>query len=272
VSEPLLAKWLDDRLSLTGAEALELETVLARDPDLARRVKDQLATDELLSRRLAVDRGSFNRQVAQRLANGATGSSFLQSTLDAVERTQRRRPTWRAWAPEAAVAAVLLVGLMGLLLRNDRTPTVEAPAAARPTGLRGQYFSNSTLSGPAQTRMDPAIDFTWRSGAGPLPGGRDIYSARWTGKLSPLYSERYCFRTMNDDGVRVWIDGRLVIDDWKGRPVVVENRGEIQLEAGRRYDLKIEYFNGGDLGVLRLFWSSPSQKEEIVPSRQLSPQ
>jgi hypothetical protein len=271
MSEPLLAKWLDDRRSLTEAEALELGAALTRDPDLARRVKDQLATDEVLSRRLAVDRGSFKTQVAQRIANGATGSSFLQSTLDAVERTERRRLPWRAWAPEAAVAALLLVGLMGLLLRKPPPTAAPVPASQAASGLNGEYFRNRDLKGKPESRRDPVIDFTWRGRTGPFPGWGDVFSARWTGSLTPEYSERYRFRTMNDDGVRVWIDGKLVIDDWNGRPVVVENRGELQLEAGRRVDLRIEYFNGGDLGVLRLFWSSPSQKEEIIPSSHLSP-
>jgi len=271
MSEPLLAKWLDDRRSLTEAEALELQAALSADPDFARRVKDQLATDELLSRRLAVDRGSFKSQVAQRIANGATDGSFLQSTLDAVQRTERRRSSWRAWAPEAAVAAVLLLGLLGLLLWKEKTATVEIPAAAAPTGLNAQYFPNRFLKGKSEFRLDPRVDFTWRGRVGPFPGWSDIFSARWTGKLTPQYTERYSFRTMNDDGVRVWVDGKLVIDDWNGRPVVVENRGEIQLEAGKQVDVKIEYFNGGDLGVLRFFWSSPSLKEEIVPSSRLSP-
>ena len=61
-----------------------------------------------------------------------------------------------------------------------------------------------------------------------------------------------------------------MIDDWKGRPVVSESRGEVVLEAGKSHDLRIEYFNGGDIGVVRFYWSSPSQKEEIVPGSQLT--
>jgi hypothetical protein len=93
---------------------------------------------------------------------------------------------------------------------------------------------------------------------------------RWTGKITPTRSERYTFHTKNDDGVRVWVDGKLVINDWTGRYSIADNRGEIDLEAGRAYDLKVEYFNGGDLGVLRLFWSSSGLPEEIVPESALS--
>jgi hypothetical protein len=272
MSEELISKWLDDRAGLTDDEARELQRGLEADPVLAQRVKDQLATDDLLSRRLSVDRGNFETQVAQRIANAGSGGSFTQSTLDAVQRTERRRSPWRARLPEAAAAALLIAGLMFLLIRRETAAPLEVPAAARPSGLRAFYFRNQFLKGQATVRTDPKLEFAWRQGEGPVSGWNDIFSARWTGKLRARTSELHTFRTVNDDGVRIWIDGKLLIDDWVGRPVVAENRGEIRLEAGRSYDLKVEYFNGGDLGVLRLYWSTPTQNEEIVPAAQLSPE
>ncbi|RPH49129.1 MAG: glycoside hydrolase family 2, partial [Planctomycetota bacterium] len=95
---------------------------------------------------------------------------------------------------------------------------------------------------------------------------------RWTGTLEVPASGRYTFRTRNDDGVRMWIDGKVVIDHWKGEYVVSERRGEIDLVAGKPVTFKVEYFNGGDIGVLQLFWTSPGRPEEIIPaSRFRSP-
>ena len=270
MSEPLIAKWLDDRAGLTEDEALELQRLISADPELARSAKEQLATDELLSRRLAIDRRNFESQVAQRIATSRTDGSFTQSTLEAVFRAEGRRSPPRAWIPEAAAALLLVAGLMFVLIRKENAPT---PASSRPnplSGLRGEYFKDEHLQGPARSRIDEKVDFAWRKGAGPFEGWGDTFSVRWSGKIHPRYSERYTIRTDNDDGVRVWIDGKSVIDDWKGRPVVAENRGEVVLEAGKSYDLRVEYFNGGDIGVLRVYWSSASQKEEIVPGSQLS--
>lgn len=264
MSESLIAKWLDDRTSLTDDEAAGLERALAADPDAAARVKDQLATEELLSRRLGVDRANFEAQVAHRIAAG-DGGRFTRSTLAAVRRVGR----WKARWPEAAAAALLVAGLLFLLVRS--TPPGAVPAAAGSTGLRAEYFRNQFLQGEATVRTDPRIDFAWRKGAGPIMGWGDVFSARWTGKIVPRSGGRTAFRTENDDGVRVWIDGKSVIDDWTGRMIVGENRGEITLEAGKPVDFRVEYFNGGDIGVLRLYWSSAGQKEEIVPSSQLSP-
>ncbi|MBI3855983.1 MAG: hypothetical protein HY293_09870 [Planctomycetes bacterium] len=261
MSEALIARWLDDRASLDEDEVRELEAALRADPGLAQQVKEQLLTDDLLSRRLALDRSRFETQVAQRVAAAGSEGAFTQSTLEALRRDDRRR-SLRVRLPEAAAAGLLLAGLMVLLLRGERT---EVPGAARPVGLEGRYYRNTNLKGASTTRIDPALDFTWTKGSGPLAGWGEVFSARLTGRIQPQFSERYRIRTLNDDGVRVWIGGTLVIDDWKGRPVVMENRGEIALESGRSYDLKVEYFNGGDLGVMRLFWSSVSQKEEIIP-------
>jgi hypothetical protein len=269
VSEELVAKWLDDRASLSEEEALGLARVLNADPALAAQMKDQLAVAELLSRGKAVDRANFESQVAQRIAGG--GAAFTQSTLDAVDqrvRSERRRISWK----EAVIAASLLIGLLVLLLRHENPPVVVPAAPAHGAGLQGEYFRNQRLKNPAANRLDPKLDFTWRPGAGPFTGWNDEFSVRWTGKITPRYTGKYTFHTQSDDGVRVWIDGKPIINDWNGRPVVVDNRGEIELEAGKPVAIKVEYFNGGDIGVLRLYWSSASQPEEIVPSSQLSPE
>jgi hypothetical protein len=272
MTETLIAKWLEDRGSLTEQEAADLVRLLEVDPALAKSVKHQLALDHLLSLRLGVDRRNFEQQVAQRIRNASDGATFERSTLEAVQRAKRRR-SWRSWAPEAAVAAVLLAGLLLLLPRGKPTETPVTPASPRPApvpGLRGEYFQNRTLSGPPLLRIDPKLNFEWSAGRGPVQGWRDVYSARWTGTLTPAYSEPYTIKVRNDDAVRMWIDGKLVIDDWNARLVVAENRGQVQLEAGRRHELKVEYYNGGDRGVLSFAWSSPSQKEEAIPPSAFS--
>jgi hypothetical protein len=86
----------------------------------------------------------------------------------------------------------------------------------------------------------------------------------------PKVSERTRFHARYDDGIRIWIDGKLLLNDWAGRYVIMDRTVEVDLKAGQPVDLKIEYFNGGDRGVMRLSWSSPSQPEEIIPESALS--
>ncbi len=84
------------------------------------------------------------------------------------------------------------------------------------------------------------------------------------------YSETYTFITSTDDGVRLWVDGALVIDDWVAH-AATERTATIELAAGRSYELRLEYFNGAGAGSARLLWSSRSQMREVVPSSALTP-
>lgn len=103
---------------------------------------------------------------------------------------------------------------------------------------------------------------------GPAPEIKDEFSVRWTGSIEPRHSEEYTFSTLSNDGVRLWIDGKLVIDNWTTHSAK-EDQGTIKLTAGKRHDLKLEYFQSGGNSVMKLFWASASQSKEIVPQSAL---
>ena len=125
-------------------------------------------------------------------------------------------------------------------------------------------------------RTDAAIDFNWGMTAAVVPGASRIFSVRWTGKIRPDYSEVYTFASQEDDGLRLWVDGRLLIDDWKDH-ALTPRRGSVRLEAGQKYDIQVEYFNGpqhakngSGHAEVHLRWVSPSQPPELVPESALS--
>jgi hypothetical protein len=94
------------------------------------------------------------------------------------------------------------------------------------------------------------------------------FSARWTGQIEPSHSEEYTLYTVSNDGVRLWVDGRQLINNWTDHGEV-EDAAKIQLEAGKRYDVKLEYFYNGGRATMKLLWSSPSRKKEPVPASAL---
>ena len=103
---------------------------------------------------------------------------------------------------------------------------------------------------------------------GPVAAPKDEFSVRWTGRIEPRYSETYTFTTFSNDGVRLWVNGQLIVDNWtehSGR----EDSGTIALQAGKKYDLKLEYYQAGGGAAMKLMWSSPSQKQEVIPERVL---
>ncbi|MEK5034485.1 glycosyl hydrolase [Paenibacillus sp. FSL R7-0302] len=145
-----------------------------------------------------------------------------------------------------------------------------AAAVSSRNGLRGQYYGNMDLSGtPLLTRNDSTIQFNWHgnSPASGLP--KDSFSVCWTGTLKPLYSEKYTFTASSDDGIRVWIGGKLLIDSWKNQSSA-SKEGSITLSAGTPYAIKVEYYeNRGDASV-SLMWRSQSQKQMIIPQSALT--
>ncbi|HEX8441403.1 PQQ-dependent sugar dehydrogenase, partial [Archangium sp.] len=144
----------------------------------------------------------------------------------------------------------------------------EEPAPAN--GLRAEYFDSLDFTQLELERVDPTVDFRWED-TPPAPGlGKDTFSVRWTGSVVPRYSETYTFYTQSNDGVRLWVDGKLLIDNWTLHGTT-ENRGTVTLQAGRAYSLRLEFYENTGLAIMRLHWSSPRQRKEILPKEQLRP-
>jgi len=154
---------------------------------------------------------------------------------------------------------------------NQEVNTDTQTRAVVVNGLRGDYFPNMTLTAPAtQTRIDAPIDLWWSNGS-PFPGTNfpsDHFSARWTGKVVPLYSQTYTFYVTAYDGARLYINNQLVIDAWtpEGQG---ERSGNIALTANTPYDIVLEYYEDSGAADVHLSWSSASQAKKIVPSSQL---
>ena len=128
------------------------------------------------------------------------------------------------------------------------------------SGLKAEYFSNKELKGvPVLTRVDGEVNFDWGM-MNPVPGvPADDFSARWTGKLVPAMTGKYRFGATADDGVRVYLDGKLIAQDWtEHAPATVT--GEVTLEAGKSYDIKMEYYESKIGAVAKLVWQPPPDK------------
>lgn len=133
-------------------------------------------------------------------------------------------------------------------------------------GLTGTYYRGANFQQEVMTRNDASINFLWGHGAPDPSLVHRRFSVRWTGQITAQYSENYTFTTVADDGVRVWVGGKLVINDWQDQ-FATAARGTVKLQAGQTYDIRIEYFENGDPpAAIRLFWHSKSQPKQIVPT------
>jgi len=159
---------------------------------------------------------------------------------------------------------------------DDVTITVNPPAViGTGIGLVGDYFSDpnngSHFVTPMFGRVDPLVNFDWASAApgGSLSAGN--YSVRWTGKVQAPVTGSFTFTTMADDGVRLWVDNVLVIDNWIDQAVTTRSSVPIAFAAGTLHDLKMEYYEHTGLATAKLLWSYPGQTQVVIPKTQLYP-
>ena len=125
-----------------------------------------------------------------------------------------------------------------------------------PGGLKAEYYSGTSLQGKAKTRTDEWINFEPNNQAPDPFLPASPLSIRWTGTLRPNVSGEYELSFTSDDGCRLWVDDKLVIDAWGG-PQVRSDNVKINLEAGKEYSIKAEYWNNLDYAVAKLNWRPP---------------
>jgi hypothetical protein len=91
---------------------------------------------------------------------------------------------------------------------------------------------------------------------------------RWTGQVQAQYSQTYTFHARANDGVRLWVNGQLLINQWKEQ-VTTEHSGTIALTAGQKYDIRVEYFDASGDANIDLNWSTPTTHKQMIPQSQL---
>ncbi len=193
------------------------------------------------------------------------------------------------------------------------------------TGLHADYFDNTDFTGNTVSQTDAAVNFNWQSAAPTTGISPGTYSVRWTGQVQALETGTYQFTTTADDGVRLWVNGQLLVDRWSdvklkgdangdgvvdrtdfammyphmgqagslaqgdfnGDGVVnfidfqiletnfgkvlspVTNSGSITLQAGVKYDIKLEYYQSSGPASMKLVWETPSAVTQVIPQGEL---
>jgi len=233
---------------------------------------------------------------------GRSDMSFHLELLHQEFHTMRRRPRRRCAVLELLESRTLLAGV----------------------GLQAEYFNDKDFTSLALTRTDTAVTFDWNRASPSSAMSATDFSVRWTGRVQPQFSQSYTFFTQADDGVRLWVNGQLLIDRWSDRTIAgdatgdgavdtadfnvfaknwaqaslggsdfnndghvdtgdfqllaanfaetvtpKEDSGAISLQAGVKYDIKLEYYNHTGQASAKLLWSSASQGKSVIPTANL---
>jgi len=139
-------------------------------------------------------------------------------------------------------------------------------------GLRAEYYNGTDFETFILTRTDPQVNFSWGDPGSPDPAvSVDNFSARWTGEVEAGYTETYTFYPKTDDGVRLWVGGKQLVDSWETVPIYPkEHSGTINLIAGSTYRIVMEYFESTANAIAELRWESPSTPKQLIPQAALA--
>ncbi|MCE5324451.1 glycoside hydrolase family 3 C-terminal domain-containing protein [bacterium] len=133
----------------------------------------------------------------------------------------------------------ILDGIRGIVGNSVDVPRPQYLGFACP--FKMEVFDNRDLDGtPTKVTQASDISFDWCQNPPEGTSGLYNYSVRWTGKIRPPLAAKYTFNTKSDDGVRVYVDDKLIIDDWKTHEPR-SSQASLDLEE-RDYDIRVEYF------------------------------
>ena len=136
-------------------------------------------------------------------------------------------------------------------------------AGSDENGLKGEYFNNENVSGtPVTTRIDKRIDFEWTAGPDAQDINKNYFSVRWTGELRPEVTAKYDFIVKGDDGYRLFVNGQKVIDEFKAGSTR-ERRYTINVTAGEKYAICLEYFQGGGGACIDFAWQKEGDTDRF---------
>ena len=142
-------------------------------------------------------------------------------------------------------------------------------------GLEATFYNDYNSddpfpSDPDLTRLDPQVDFNWINGSPDPAIDNNNFAVQWQGSIEVPETGNYRFRTRTDDGVRLWVDDTQVIDDWQDHAAQNRDTGDIFLEAGVRYSIRMQFYENGGQASAVLSWLRPgSGSYEVIPEEYL---
>jgi len=144
----------------------------------------------------------------------------------------------------------------------------ESASVTETHGLLGSYYNGTSFTTPVLQRIDNTINFDWAEFSPDARINVNSFLGRWTGKIEPLFTGTYTFYITSDNGRRLWVNNQLLVDKWI-TDLGITYSGTIDLVAGQKYDIKVDYYEQSGNANIKLEWESAQQTREVVPNAHL---
>ncbi len=142
-------------------------------------------------------------------------------------------------------------------LTTSRVATVGIIVGTAGNGLKGEYFDNANFTDLKLTRTDAQVNFDWGTGSPHASIGADTFSVRWSGVLLVPQTGNYTFSALTSDGVRLYINGQLIIDRFVEQSTRWTDSTPVYLTAGQYAEVYMEYYENTGSAVAKLKWTRP---------------
>lgn len=151
---------------------------------------------------------------------------------------------WTAFILSGALVVTFIIGFFVQPLDSQANPG---------TIWQASFYTNTNLAGePALIRNDRTLNFNWALDAPAIDLPIDGFSARWKASFE-FEAGLWLFSAGADDGVRLWVDDKLVIDQWAPSGTFVVHTAQVSLDAGE-YTIKVEYYDADGLAGITVHW------------------
>lgn len=152
---------------------------------------------------------------------------------------------------------------------ND-SPVLQTLSGNTGIGLAATYYISAwDLTGSTFQRIDSTVNFSNNFGVSGM--NEENFSVRWSGQVKAPITGNVVFSTQSDDGVRLWIDDVLIIDNWTLHGTTTDTASAVSLTAGEKYNIRMEFYERGGGEVAILQWAYSGQSTQVVPQAYLFP-
>ncbi len=218
--------------------------------------------------------GAFTNAVSISMIDNSPGAAIYYTLDGSVPTAASLRYAGPFVLTSNAVAHAIAIETGAVSSAVNSVSFVNTAAPGNGTGLQGQYYANTfptnSFTGSPLVRTDAVVNFNWGATA-PIAGVAPTnYTVAWTGCVQAQFSEPYTFYLTNNDGVRLYVNGQLLINSWTDQ-AAGSHAGTINLLGQQLYNIRLEHYQHTNSATVALGWGSPSTPLAVIPSAQLYP-